>query len=238
MRNDLPGEIQPASVDLESTAAAHRAVVPHIECVQDRITIEIMRGCPGKCRFCQSTTIKRPLRFATVETIVRAALEPYRNTGYNEISLLSLSTSDYPQFEELLRRLQEIFRPLGVGVSLPSLRINEELQLVGDLLSTTAHSGLTLAPEAARDDMRRQIAKPISNEDLYSGCRPAFEKGFPRVKLYFMCGLPRERKTDLEGIIEMSENVPAWALLIGTSSTREMLNFASIWLACHGWLIA
>ncbi len=104
-----------------------------------------------------------------METIVRAAWESYRNTGYNEISLLSLSTSDYPHFEELLRRLQEIFRPLGVGISLPSLRINEELQLVGDLLGTTAHSGLTLAPEAARDDMRRQLAKPISNEDLY--CR-------------------------------------------------------------------
>ena len=79
------------------------------------------------CRFCQSTTIKRPLRFRTVETIVAAALETYRNTGYNEISLLSLSTSDYPQFDELLRRLHETFRPLGVGISLPSLRINEQL---------------------------------------------------------------------------------------------------------------
>ena len=151
--------------------------------------------------------IKRPLRFRKVETIVAAALEPYRNTGYNEISLLSLSTSDYPQFDELMRRLQETFRPLGVSLSLPSLRINEQLRTVGELLNTDRHSGLTLAPEAARDDMRRQIGKPITNDDLYAGCRRAFENGFSRVKLYFMCGLPGERETDLDGIIEMSETI-------------------------------
>jgi radical SAM family uncharacterized protein len=200
--------IEPAVVaDLDAIPLPARPVVPYVECVQDRICIEIMRGCPGKCRFCQSTTIKRPLRFRKVETIVRAALEQYRNTGYNEISLLSLSTSDYPEFDELMRRLQETFRPLGVAVSLPSLRINEQLRQVGDLLNTDRHSGLTLAPEAARDDMRRRIGKPITNEDLYAGCRRAFENGFSRVKLYFMCGLPGEQETDLEGIIEMSETI-------------------------------
>jgi radical SAM family uncharacterized protein len=207
IESDLPAQIEPATVDLESIPLPTAPVVPHVECVQDRIAIEIMRGCPGKCRFCQSTTTKRPLRYRTVETIVRAALDSYRSTGYNEISLLSLSTSDYPHFEELLRRLQEIFRPLGVGISLPSLRINEELQLVGALLGTAAHSGLTVAPEAALDDMRRQLGKPIRNEDLYAGCRRAFEKGFHRVKLYFMCGLPGERQADLEGIVEMSERI-------------------------------
>ena len=134
-------------------------------------------------------------------------MEQYRNTGHNEISLLSLSTSDYPQFDELMRRLQEIFRPLHVAISLPSLRINEQLRAVGELVNTDRHSGLTLAPEAARDDMRRQLGKPISNEDLYAGCRRAFENGFSRVKLYFMCGLPGEREIDLEGIIEMSEQI-------------------------------
>ena len=188
-------------------SAAGAPIVPFVECVHERITIEIMRGCPGKCRFCQSTTIKRPLRFRKVETIVQAALDQYHNTGYNEISLLSLSTSDYPQFDELMRRLQETFRPLGVSVSLPSLRINEQLLMVGDLMNTDRHSGLTLAPEVALDDMRRQIGKPITNEDLYAGCRRAFENGFSRVKLYFMCGLPGEREADLAGIIEMSETI-------------------------------
>ncbi len=208
IRGDVPKRIEPAVVaDLDAFPPPSRPVVPFVECVQDRIAIEIMRGCPGKCRFCQSTTIKRPLRFRKVETIVRAALDQYHNTGYNEISLLSLSTSDYPHFEELIRQLQETFRPLGVGVSLPSLRINEQLAMVGNLMNTDRHSGLTLAPEAALDEMRRRIGKPISNEDLYAGCRQAFENGFSRVKLYFMCGLPGETEADLAGIIEMSETI-------------------------------
>jgi len=182
-------------------------VVPYVECVQERITLEIMRGCPGRCRFCQSTTTKRPLRFRHLETILRAAAESYRNTGYNEISLLSLSTSDYPHFDELLRRLHETFRPLGVSISVPSLRINEQWRTAADLLNTDRRSGLTLAPEVARDDMREQIGKKITNDDLYEGCRRAFENGFSRVKLYFMCGLPGERELDLDGIIEMSETI-------------------------------
>jgi radical SAM family uncharacterized protein len=207
VRGDLPECIQPAMVDLESIPLPVAPVVPHVECVQERIAVEIMRGCPGKCRFCQSTTTKRPLRFRKAETIIRAVLDSYRNTGYNEISLLSLSSSDYPHFDELLRQLQDVLRPLGVGISLPRLRINEELQMVSDLVGTARHSGLTLAPEAALDDMRKQIAKPIANEELYTGCRKAFEQGFNRVKLYFMCGLPGEREIDLDGIIDMCEHI-------------------------------
>ena len=208
MRDDVPRNIEPAVVaDLDAFLPPRTPVVPYVECVHDRITIEIMRGCPGRCRFCQSTTLKRPLRFRKIDTIVEAALQQYHATGYNEISLMSLSTSDYPEFDVLMRRMQETFRPLGVSISLPSLRINEELLLVGDLMNTDRHSGLTLAPEVARDDMRRRIGKPITNEDLLAGCRRAFENGFSRVKLYFMCGLPGERKTDLEGIIELSETI-------------------------------
>ena len=208
MRDDVPRNIEPAVVaDLDAFPPPRTPVVPYVECVHDRITIEIMRGCPGRCRFCQSTTLKRPLRFRKIDTIVEAALQQYHATGYNEISLMSLSTSDYPEFDVLMRRMQETFRPLGVSISLPSLRINEELLLVGDLMNTDRHSGLTLAPEVARDDMRRRIGKPITNEDLLAGCRRAFENGFSRVKLYFMCGLPGERKTDLEGIIELSETI-------------------------------
>lgn len=208
IRDDVPRNIEPAVVaDLDAFPPPRTPVVPYVECVHDRITIEIMRGCPGRCRFCQSTTLKRPLRFRKIDTIVEAALQQYHATGYNEISLMSLSTSDYPEFDVLMRRMQETFRPLGVSVSLPSLRINEELLLVGDLMNTDRHSGLTLAPEVARDDMRRRIGKPITNEDLLAGCRRAFENGFSRVKLYFMCGLPGERETDLEGIIELSETI-------------------------------
>ncbi len=228
IRDDVPSRIEPAVLaDLEAIPPPRAPVVPYIECVQDRIAVEIMRGCPGKCRFCQSTTIKRPLRFRKVETVLRAAMEQYRNTGYNEISLLSLSTSDYPEFDELLRQLQKTFRPLGVSVSLPSLRINEQLRLLGDLMNTDRHSSLTLAPEVARDDMRRQIGKPITNEDLYAGCRRAFENGFSRVKLYFMCGLPGERETDLEGIIEMSETISRLGQQVTGRQTTVVANVSN-----------
>ncbi|NLZ01755.1 MAG: B12-binding domain-containing radical SAM protein, partial [Pirellulaceae bacterium] len=106
-----------------------------------------------------------------------------------------------------MERLQALFRPLGVNVSVPSLRVNEQLQLVGDLLNTDRRSGLTLAPEAARDAMRRQIGKRITNDDLLEGCRKAFENGFQRVKLYFMCGLPGEREADIDGIIDLAEDI-------------------------------
>jgi len=207
-REGVPEVVQPAVVaDLDAVPLPTAPVVPYVECVQDRIAIEIMRGCPWRCRFCQSTTTKRPLRFRRVETIVQAALETYRNTGYNEISLLSLSTSDYPQFGELVAGLQAVFQPLGVSVSVPSLRINEQLRTIGDQLLTDRHSGLTVAPEAARDALRRQIGKEIRNEDLFEGCRRAFANGFRRVKLYFMCGLPGERPEDLDGMIEMAETI-------------------------------
>lgn len=207
-RPDVPETIEPSVIsDLESIPLPTRPIVPYVECVHDRIAIEIMRGCPWQCRFCQSTVIKRPLRIREVETIVEAALESYRRTGYNEISLLSLSTSDYPHFEQLIRRMREVFNPLGVNVSVPSLRVNESLKLVAELISTDRRSGLTLAPEVARDDMREQIRKKISNDDLYEGCRTAFARGFTQVKLYFMCGLPGERAVDLDGIVEMAETI-------------------------------
>jgi radical SAM family uncharacterized protein len=207
-RSGVPETIEPSVIDdLDSIPLPTRPIVPYVECVHDRIAIEIMRGCPWQCRFCQSTVIKRPLRVREVETIVQAALESYRNTGHNEVSLLSLSTSDYPYFETLMRRMAAVFNPLGVNISIPSLRVNEQLKSVAALLSTDRRSGLTLAPEVARDDMREQIRKKIKNQDLYDGCREAFKNGFQRVKLYFLCGLPGERPADLEGIVEMSETI-------------------------------
>ncbi len=205
-RADVPETIEPSVIsDLDSIPLPLAPIVPFIECVHDRIAIEIMRGCPWQCRFCQSTVIKRPLRIREVETIVQAALQTYRNTGYNEISLLSLSSSDYPYFEQLVRRMHEVFKPLGVNLSVPSLRVNEQLREIAALFSGNRQQGLTLAPEVARDDMREQIRKKIKNEDLYAGCREAFKNGFQHVKLYFLIGLPGERTADLDGIIDMAE---------------------------------
>ncbi len=207
-RDDVPEGIKPCVIrGLDDIPLPTRPIVPFVETTHDRIAIEIMRGCPWQCRFCQSTVIKRPLRYRTVETIVKAALESYEATGYDEISLLSLSTSDYPHFEELVTRMSEVFTPLGVKISLPSLRITETLKKIPALLAEGHRSGLTLAPEVARDDMREQIRKPIDNRDLYDGCAEAFRRGWRKVKLYFMCGLPGERTADLDGIVEMAETI-------------------------------
>jgi len=208
-RSDVPMQIESCTIDqdLDAIPLPTKPVVPFIQTPHDRIAIEIMRGCPWQCRFCQSTVIKRPLRVRSVETIVQAALESYRNTGTNEISLLSLSSSDYPYFEELVKRMHEVFMPLGVNVSLPSLRVNHQLRSVPKLMSGWRKAGLTLAPEVARDDMREQIRKKIKNEDLYEGCREAFKEGMSHVKLYFLCGLPGERTVDLDGIIDMAETI-------------------------------
>jgi len=228
IRAGLPELIQPAVVaDLDAMPLPTAPVVPFVQCVQDRITIEIMRGCPWRCRFCQSSVIKRPLRHRRVETIVRAALESYQSTGYNEVSLLSLSTGDYPHFEQLIRRLRETFRPLGVSISVPSLRVGEQLSAVSELLETDRRSGLTLAPEAARDDMRRQIGKRITNADLVDGCRTAFQKGFKRVKLYFMCGLPGERRDDLDGIIDLAESIARLGRKLGGRRVEVVANVSN-----------
>jgi radical SAM family uncharacterized protein len=206
-RPEVPATIEPSVIDdLDGLPLPTRPIVPYVECVHDRIAIEIMRGCPWQCRFCQSTVIKRPLRIRSVETIVQAALESYYNTGFQEISLLSLSTSDYPHFPELVKRIQEVFQPLNVKLSLPSLRVNEQLKSVAELMSADRR-GLTLAPEVARDDMREQIRKKITNQDLYDGCREAFRRGWQQVKLYFLCGLPGERGVDLDGIVDMAETI-------------------------------
>jgi radical SAM family uncharacterized protein len=208
-RSDVPRSIMACTIqqDFDAFPLPTRPVVPFVQTPHDRIAIEIMRGCPWQCRFCQSTVIKRPLRVRSVETIVQAALESYRNTGHDEISLLSLSSSDYPYFEELVGRMHEVFTPLGVNISLPSLRITHQLRTLPALMKGARRSGLTLAPEVARDDMRVQIRKPVKNDDLYEGCREAFKHGWQRVKLYFLVGLPGERRTDLDGIVDMAETI-------------------------------
>ncbi|MBY0526078.1 MAG: TIGR03960 family B12-binding radical SAM protein [Gemmataceae bacterium] len=208
-RADVPREVMACTIqqDFDAIPLPTKPIVPFVETTHDRIAIEIMRGCPWQCRFCQSTVIKRPLRVRSVEMIVQSALESYRNTGHNEISLLSLSTSDYPDFEKLVERMHEVFNPLGVNISLPSLRINHQLRSLPKLVQGVRKSGLTLAPEVARDDMREQIRKPISNDDLFEGCREAFKAGWQRVKLYFLIGLPGERQVDLDGIVDLAERI-------------------------------
>ena len=204
----VPEIIRPAIVsDLNAYEPPVHRIVPLIECVQDRVSIEIMRGCPGRCKFCASTVQKKPLRYRTPEAIVRLATESCLATGADEVSLLSLSTSDYPKFEELLKQLQSSLAPLKISISVPSLRVNHQLSAVMRSLTTERTSGLTLAPEAALDEMRRRIGKPITNENLLSGCEAAFRNEFNRVKMYFLCGLPDETEADIDGIVDLSLDI-------------------------------
>ncbi len=176
LRDDVPETIRPCVIScLDSLPLPTKPVVPFVETSHDRIAIEIMRGCPWQCRFCQSTVIKRPLRIREVETIVAAALESYRQTGYDEISLLSLSTSDYPYFEKLVERMHETFRPLGVNISVPSLRVNEQLKSVAKLIdqdrpaapNLTQLLGRAITPDYASPEQVRGQTVTVAT-DVYS----------------------------------------------------------------------
>jgi len=193
--------------DIDAFPTPVNPVLPLIESVQDRISVEIMRGCPGGCRFCQSSPIKRPIRTRSVDSIVTAAREACLATGVRDVSLLSLSSSDYPEFDTLVQKLRETLTPLGISIALPSLRVNHQLSSVMQSLTTERSSGITIAPEAARDEMRKRINKQVTNENLLEGCRSAFENSFSRVKMYFLCGLPEETDADIDGIVSLSQEI-------------------------------
>ena len=202
---DLPTRFANAVVDDMDTSPVPLApIVPFVKAVHERISIEIMRGCPGRCRFCQAGFCRRPIRYRSVDRILEIAKANYLATGFDTVSLLSLSTADYPDLEELVVRLQEYFQPHHVGISLPSLKVKQQLQLLPKMLTSVRKSGLTIAVEAAGEKLRKVINKPITDTDLFAGVRAAYEAGFQRLKLYFMVGLPGETEEDIAQIAELS----------------------------------
>ena len=204
----LPPLIRAASVkDLNKTYYPTRPIVPYVKTIHDRIAIEVMRGCTQGCRFCQAGMSKRPTRPRTVENILKLAELSYANTGHNEISLASLSISDYPFLKRLMEQMNQVFIPRHVNISFPSLRVNEQLVLLPSMLNTVRKSGLTLAPEAATPALRKIINKNITDEDLYKGIEEAFRQGWNLVKLYFMVGLPTETDDDIDAIARLAYNV-------------------------------
>ena len=203
-----PPLLQAAVVrDLDSAFYPTKPIVPYVETVHDRITLEIMRGCPHRCRFCEASHTRRPARMRSVANIVTLAEQSYKNTGHSEISLVSLSSGDYPHLADLVLRLNGIFDERAVNISLPSLRIDEKLRSLPPLLNTVRKSALTLAPEAATERLRKVIGKRITNEDLFRVIETAREAGWRHVKLYFMIGLPTERDEDVIGIAQLAEQI-------------------------------
>jgi radical SAM superfamily enzyme YgiQ (UPF0313 family) len=174
----VPSVVQ-ASVaqDLERAFYPEAPIVPYHEIVHDRITLEIMRGCARGCRFCQAGMTRRPVRRRSVERLREVARRSYAATGHSEISLASLSSSDYPGMERLARGLSSEFDGRCVGLSMPSLRVNDQLRKVPGLVSTVRKSGLTIAPEAGTERLRRVINKDVTDQDLFAGVEAAFAEG-------------------------------------------------------------
>lgn len=178
--------------------------VPYTEIVHDRIMLEIMRGCTRGCRFCQAGILYRPVRERTLDTLVETALRLEKNTGYEEMSLSSLSTGDYSCLGDLVRELIKRFEEKHVALSLPSLRLDGDLKETLEQTQRVKKSGLTFAPEAGTQRLRDVINKGITEEDLIRTLSDAFEGGWSSVKLYFMIGLPTETTEDLDGIADLA----------------------------------
>jgi len=204
----LPLRFENAVVqDFENAVVPAKPIVPYVQPVHERISIEIMRGCPGRCRFCQASFCRRPIRYRSPDKIVEIAKAHYAATGYDTIGLLSLSTADYPYLDELLDKLKAVFEPLHVGVSVPSLKVQKQLELLPKMVASVRKSGLTIAVEAASEPLRQLINKPISNADLFAAIRAAYTTGFQKVKLYYMVGFPGETDADIAAIVDLSYEI-------------------------------
>lgn len=205
---NVPAIISTAIVeDFDKAYAARKPIVPYVEIVHDRISAEIMRGCSRGCRFCHAGMTRRPVRARSIETILDICEAQYAATGYSEISLASLSTSDYPDLPQLLREVAGRFQSRGVSVTLPSLRVDDQLKGLPELISGVRKSTLTVAPEAGTERLRRVINKDVTDEDLMRGAEAAFKSGWGHVKLYFMVGLPTETDADVAAIPKLAADV-------------------------------
>lgn len=192
---------------IESLPFPKSVPVPFTQAVHDRIVLEIMRGCTQGCRFCQAGMIYRPVRERSCENLLNIAKCQVASTGYEEISLSSLSTGDYSQLEPLVQSLMDEFQEKRVSVSLPSLRLDSRVKHTLEETGRVKKSALTLAPEAGTQRLRDVINKRVTEEDLMRSVSEAFSIGYSSIKLYFMIGLPTETYEDLDGIADLAEKI-------------------------------
>ena len=206
----IPAKIlKEIEMDVSHTYYPEKPLVPFMKISQDRVVLEIMRGCIRGCRFCQAGQLYRPVRERDVEVLKDYALKMLKNTGQEEISLSSLSSSDYSKLPELINFLIEDCSKNHINISLPSLRIDAFSLDVMSKVQDIKKTSLTFAPEAGSQRLRNVINKGLTEEDIIGGATLAFEGGWTRVKLYFMLGLPTETDADIEGIAELSNKIAA-----------------------------
>ena len=200
--------------------------MPFVDAVHDRCSVEVMRGCTRGCRFCQAGIIYRPVRERPKEQVISAIDTILKNTGYEEVSLASLSTTDYTQVEGTLKALTNKYTERGIAISLPSLRVDAfSVQLVKEI-AKVKKTGLTFAPEAGTQRLRDVINKNVTEEEILSTVKTAFREGWQRVKLYFMIGLPTETEEDLRGIADLAKKVVNIGLQTLDKSARSRLMVA------------
>ena len=204
LHDDNPSKIKKRIIkDMDSAFYPENLLVPNIEIVHGRIMLEIFRGCTRGCRFCQAGMIYRPIREKSIEKLLELADKIFKATGYEEMSLSSLSSSDYSKLGELLDELNEKHSSNMTSISLPSLRLDNFSVEMAEKVQKVKKSGLTFAPEAGTQRLRDVINKGVTNEDLMETAHKAFSNGWNRIKLYYMIGLPTETYEDLDGIVKM-----------------------------------
>lgn len=208
--DDIPATIlKEIEMDVTNTFYPMKPVVPYLKVTQDRVVMEIQRGCIRGCRFCQAGQLYRPVRERDVDTLKKYAVEMLSNTGHEEISLSSLSSSDYSKLPELIDFLIEECSRKHINISLPSLRIDAFSLDVMSKVQDVKKTSLTFAPEAGSQRLRNVINKGLTEEVILQGAAMAFQSGWTRVKLYFMLGLPTETEEDIRGIAELSNQIAA-----------------------------